>query len=189
MHRGSAFGTLFGDTQSKTAQPSQALFESHIFADLRCNNPPSLSVSSRPLFIEAESRLIGRLMVPAGLMSLMQDSAIAQCIEINVPLEERVRLIRQDYAYLETMPQYLLHTLEKLKRHHSQATITRWTQYITSGDWNNLVTELLVQHYDPLYLKSRQRHYANLNVHRVFISTLSPESFASTASKILKTFS
>lgn len=79
-HRGSAFG-------SKGKQPSQVKFE----------NDLSLALMRNPVWaiIEDESPLIGRIALPQRFLSVIKS---APMIILNVPLEERIQNIFQDYV-------------------------------------------------------------------------------------------
>ena len=50
--------------------------------------------ASRPIFIESESRKVGELRVPDQLLLAMRAS---DCIRLELPLEARVRLLRDEY--------------------------------------------------------------------------------------------
>src|SRR5256886_10349695 len=61
-HRGSLLGELPGDPQ-----PSQKMFDSLVWSALKRFDP------ARPVFVEAESKKIGQLQVPARLLERMRE--------------------------------------------------------------------------------------------------------------------
>ena len=85
-HRGSAFGRDVDDWQ-----PQQIDFENRLsieFLRHRHRHPGT------PLWLEDEGRLIGRLLLPDTLIERMRE---APRIYLERSLEERVRIIREDY--------------------------------------------------------------------------------------------
>ncbi|WP_300450695.1 tRNA 2-selenouridine(34) synthase MnmH [Accumulibacter sp.] len=144
-HKGSVLGILPG-----SAQPSQRLFESQLLTLLQGFDP------DRPVYVEAESRKIGTLHLPAALIETMRAS---QCINIEASFPARVDFLLRDYDYFLAAPQWLNACLQPLRGLHSSETLLRWRHYADSGDWRPLVSELLEQHYDPLYRRSQSRNY------------------------------
>jgi len=81
-HRGSVLGALPGEPQ-----PSQKQFETRLWSLLKTLD------RSRPVFVESESRLIGRLRVPEALLQHMR---CAPCVRVEMPLAQRVSLLMED---------------------------------------------------------------------------------------------
>ncbi|MGI4935983.1 MAG: tRNA 2-selenouridine(34) synthase MnmH, partial [Janthinobacterium lividum] len=144
-HRGSVLGILPG-----APQPSQKMFESRIWRALSAFDP------QRPVFIEAESRKVGNLRVPALLIDTMR---AASCIAVSLPQSQRVALLMSDYAHFVTLPESLNKQLECLLPQHGRQVIGRWQQMALAGEMPTLVGELLSSHYDPAYLKSIERNF------------------------------
>ena len=147
-HRGSVLGDLPGDPQ-----PAQKMFESLVWGALRNFD------AARPVFVEAESRKIGALRVPEGLLERMRESG---CVRIEVPVAERVRFLIAEYRHFLADPAWLKTQLSRLTALHSKATVTRWMAQIDAGDWELLVGDLLATHYDPAYLRSMRANYPGL---------------------------
>ena len=80
-HRGSVLGATALDTSVVDCQPGQKAFETGIWQCLRGLDP------ARPVFVESESRRIGRLSVPSALFAVLVE---AQCLRISAPLPARV---------------------------------------------------------------------------------------------------
>jgi tRNA 2-selenouridine synthase len=86
-HRGSVLGAL-----PDAPQPSQKAFDSGLWSALRGLD------AARPVFVESESRKIGRITVPAALLDAMRGERSA-CIWIAMPEAARVELLLQDYGH------------------------------------------------------------------------------------------
>ena len=147
-HRGSVLGDLPGDPQ-----PAQKMFESLIWGALRNFD------AARPVYVEAESRKIGALRVPEGLLERMRESG---CVRIEVPVAERVRFLIAEYRHFLADPAWLKTQLSRLTALHSKATVARWIAQIDAGGWALLVGDLLAIHYDPAYLRSMRANYPGL---------------------------
>ncbi len=144
-HRGSVLGDLPGEDQ-----PSQKMFDSLGWGVLRrCRR-------AEPVFVEAESKKIGVLRLPPALVERMHAS---RCISLEVPLEERVRLLIAEYSHLLDDPAWLRSKLERLAALHSKRTVGRWMAQIDARDWPTLVRGLVAAHYDPAYRKSQGNFY------------------------------
>lgn len=145
-HRGSVLGGL-----PEASQPSQKAFESGIWQQLRHFD------AGQPVFIEAESKKVGRLRVPDALMDQMR---AADCTAVQLDTAHRVRLLMEDYDHFVGDPDKLNVQLALLTQLHGREKIARWQQLATSGQMAGLVEELLVQHYDPAYLQSIRRNFS-----------------------------
>ncbi len=148
-HRGSVLGGL--PTQP---QPTQKMFETRIWWTLRSFDP------SRPVYVESESRKVGDLRVPDALIERMR---AAQCMRVELPLAERVRLLRGDYLHFEADPQALFTQLDCLVPLHGRERIESWKALARQGRWDALVERLLVEHYDPAYLRSIRRNFVRID--------------------------
>lgn len=144
-HKGSVLGNLPGQPQ-----PSQRGFETGLLAALS-----ALDVA-RPVFVEAESRKIGRLQMPDALLDAIRR---APGLRIDAPLPARVEFLLRDYDYAVTDPAWLIERLDQLKGLQSGETLKRWRDLITDGDFAVLVEELLTLHYDPLYQRSQTSNF------------------------------
>ncbi|BEV71569.1 MULTISPECIES: tRNA 2-selenouridine(34) synthase MnmH [unclassified Paludibacterium] len=144
-HRGSVLGQVPGEPQ-----PGQKAFEGALRQAL-CRFDPSL-----PVFIEAESRHIGRLTLPNALLAAMHR---APAIRLDVPLAERVQFLLQDYDFLTRDPLHLRCQLERLRALYPREQWQAWQAMIEAGQFARLVEQLLQQHYDPLYQRSTSRHF------------------------------
>ena len=144
-HRGSVLGGL-----PSQPQPGQKHFETRVWDTLRRCDP------ARPVFVESESRKVGSLRVPDALLARMRESP---CITLEVPRAARVRLLRDEYAHFERDPDTLMSQLDCLIELHGHARIAAWKSLAHSRDWDGMVEQLLLEHYDPAYLRSITRNF------------------------------
>ncbi len=144
-HRGSLLGDLPGEPQ-----PSQKMFDSLVWSALRRLDP------ERPVFVEAESKKIGQLQVPAKLLERMREG---ECLRLEAPLPERVRFLIGEYRHFLENPAALRERLQCLTSRYGRAVIGRWLAQTDSGAWDELVADLLATHYDPSYLRATTQNY------------------------------
>jgi tRNA 2-selenouridine synthase len=149
QHRGSVLGGL-----PAQPQPTQKTFETRIWWTLRSFDP------QRSVFVESESRKVGDLRVPDALIERMR---AAHCVRIELPLVERVRLLRDEYMHFEADPQALFAQLDCLAPLHGRERIESWKELARRGQWEALVERLLVEHYDPAYLRSIRRNFGRID--------------------------
>ncbi len=144
-HRGSVLGGL-----PTEPQPSQKMFETRIWHALRKFTP------DRVVYVESESKKIGDLRVPEALMQKMRASP---CIRLQTSTADRVRLLIEDYPHLVDDTTLLSQQLSHLTPLHGHEKINRWNSLAESGNTAALVEALLLEHYDPAYLRSIERNF------------------------------
>ena len=145
QHRGSVLGALPG-----APQPSQKRFETLLWDTLRRLDP------ARPVFVESESRTVGRLRLPEALLERVR---AAPCIVVEMPLEARVQLLMEDYAHHVTDTEGLCERLQVLREARGNAIVDRWQAAARAGHIVEVVHDLLTEHYDPIYLRSMARNF------------------------------
>ena len=171
-HRGSVLGNLPAESQ-----PTQKMFESHIWETLRH------FVADRPVYVESESKKIGNCRVPELLMEKMRASP---CIALELSSESRVQLLMEDYAHFVQQPQLLSLQLDHLITLHGREKIKRWHALAETGDLTNLVHELLTEHYDPAYLRSIQRNFLQLSsAQSLTLANISTNAFLQATNALL----
>ena len=163
-HRGSSFG------REVTPQPTQIDFENRLaIAMLKAEHQVG-----GPIYLEDESRLIGRCTLPH---SLRQRMAEAPLMVLEQLMEERTRIIREDYvvkmaadftrrdgeeAGWQNFEHYLLSALDRIQkrlggeRHRAlrQSMERALANQRTSGEvsgHNDWIESLLKHYYDPMY--------------------------------------
>ena len=144
-HRSSVLGHIPG-----LPQPSQKRFDSLIWDTLRRFDP------ERPVFVESESKKVGNVRVPDALIERMRESP---CIDLQLPDEERVALLLEDYDFFVQDPIHFCNRLQALTELRGKAVVDGWIEKVSAGKTPSVVLELLTQHYDPLYSASIQRNF------------------------------
>ena len=145
-HRGSLLGEFPG-----VAQPSQKAFETSIAAALDALD------ASRVVYVESESKRIGRLQLPETLLACMRRGT---SLTLVTSLSHRVALIKDDYGLAVDSPAALARRLQPLAPLVGKTALKRWELLAAQQDWDALIGELLSLHYDPLYTRSLQRHFS-----------------------------
>jgi tRNA 2-selenouridine synthase len=151
-HRGSVLGAL-----PDRPQPSQKSFESALRQQL-LQFPSGTTV-----YVEAESRMIGRIALPNALLAAIRSG---DCLQLQVPGAERLRFLLQDYAHFTLNPTLLLLQLERLRGIYANEQLTRWEQLVYQGKYQQLVEALLEVHYDPLYRRSTGKNFSQSSAAR-----------------------
>jgi len=170
-HRGSVLGHLPNEPQ-----PSQKMFESLVWDKLRRFDP------SRPVFVESESKKVGNLRVPGLVMERMRASP---CIAVNLSRPNRVRLLMEDYEHFCADPSALNTQLDHLVQLHGRAKINAWHAMAEGGEMAQLVDQLLVEHYDPAYLRSIDRNFVRYPQAEVLaLDDIAPHDFLLAARKL-----
>ncbi|PKO49761.1 MAG: tRNA 2-selenouridine(34) synthase MnmH, partial [Betaproteobacteria bacterium HGW-Betaproteobacteria-21] len=173
-HKGSVLGAL-----PDRPQPTQKAFETGIYECVRRFDP------SRTVFVEAESRKIGRAHVPDPLIDAMRAAA---CLCVEAERDARLAFLVRDYAYLGADIPALRSNIERLQGLQSKETIARWHELAALGDMQTLFGELIDLHYDPLYRRSQGGNFAGLSsAPRLHTADLSPDGIDRLAREILAT--
>lgn len=144
-HKGSVLGSL-----PDREQPTQKAFETALWDRMRRLD------RHRPVFIEAESRKIGRLHLPEPLIETMRKSP---CLAISATREARLAFLLRDYAYLGDDVTRLQGKIDCLKGLQSNETLERWKTLAAHQELSQLFAEFMDLHYDPLYLRSQNHNY------------------------------
>jgi tRNA 2-selenouridine synthase len=145
-HRGSVLGAV-----PDQPQPTQKRFESLLWQSLTRFDP------ARIVYVESESRTIGKLRLPEALLLRMR---AAPCVRLQMPQQGRVDLLLQDYAHLAADPTLLASKLDALREVRGHVTVDQWQAGLRAGRLREVIIALLVEHYDPIYLRSMARNFA-----------------------------
>ncbi len=152
-HRGSVLGLVPGERQ-----PGQKQFETRVWDALRRFDP------ARPVFAESESKKVGEVHVPPALIEQMRASP---CLPLELSLDARVALLIEDYGFFVRDTEAFCARLDGLRATRGHETVDAWQRAARSGQTPQVVRELLVSHYDPIYLQSMARNFAALSTPRL----------------------
>lgn len=163
-HRGSSFGRQLTD------QPSQIDFENGLsIALLKARH-----LKNGPIYIEDESRLIGRNAVP---QEFRDRSSISDIVVLEAPIDERINIVLQDYvidmtnayqqdagteAGFNLFSEYLLNSLSRIQKRLGgeqtqflqslmQDALKDQQQSNTLDKHKEWIQILLSKYYDPMY--------------------------------------
>jgi tRNA 2-selenouridine synthase len=149
VHRGSVLGAV-----PQAPQPSQKHFDTALWEALRRFDP------GRAVYVESESRTIGRLRLPDALLERMRGSP---CVRVEMPLPARIALLVEDYDHLVRDREQLCERLQALREARGTAVVERWCALARAGRVEALVGDLLAEHYDPIYLRSMARNFRHFD--------------------------
>ena len=172
-HRGSLLGEEW--QEKPTPQPSQKYFESLLLQQLQNFDVNEI------VWLESESNKIGRVYLP---LSLWQKMKQASCVEIQLPIANRVNFLLQEYPYLVNNPVFLKAKLELIKSRIGKQKLNQWYQFIDSEQWKEFVKDLLICHYDPAYYQSIERDFSNAEK-QLYNTNLSDDSIKQILDKLV----
>ena len=144
-HRSSVLGMIPGQ-----AQPTQKGFDTLVWDQLRRFDV------HRPVFVESESRKVGNVTVPDALIERMRTSP---CLRLELPEDERVALLLEDYDFFVRDPALFCERLTALTEIRGKSVVDNWQAQVAAGQIENVVRELLTRHYDPGYAASIARNF------------------------------
>ncbi len=133
-HRGSILGSV-----GLGKQNTQKMFESLIYNSLKKRN-------SNIVFIEGESRKIGKVVIPEYLYKAMNEGIN---IEIYADIDKRINIVLKDYV--DGTDKELINSLQYLRQQLSNKIINNYISMIKSGNYKPVIKELMTDYYDPHY--------------------------------------
>lgn len=168
-HKGSAFGGL-----GRPPPPTQQQFENRLALEWRAASP------ERPLWIEDESRHIGRIGLPHAIWRHKQ-MGIFHVVE--VPDEERVRLLCRDYAGHSR--EELTGRIRAIDKRLGGDRVREAVEAVEAGDAAT-ACRILLAYYDKAYRHCLERAApAELVIHR--FEKLEPQVMASVLARAVGT--
>ena len=159
-HRSSVLGAIPG-----LAQPTQKRFDTLIWETLRQFDP------ARPVFVESESKKVGNVVLPLSLVDAMHRSP---CLNLVLPDAQRVALLLEDYDFFVREVEHFCERLQVLTELRGKAVVEAWKASARAGDFESVVQQLLTQHYDPAYLQSMRRNFAQFETAHI----ISPDGYS-----------
>jgi len=134
-HKGSAFGAI-----GQPAQPTQEQFENNLAAALA-----ALPTTAEPVWVEDESRQIGRLTIPPALFEQLR---AAPRWVLQVPRAARVAKLATEYGAED--PAALAAAIERLQKRLGGLATRQALAAVAAGDFD-LMVELVLDYYDKTY--------------------------------------
>jgi tRNA 2-selenouridine synthase len=144
-HRSSVLGIIPGQPQ-----PSQKRFDTLVWEALRAFDP------QRPVYVESESRKVGNVSVAEALILRMR---ARPCLDLQLPDDERVGLLLEDYDFFVQDRELFNQRLAALIELRGRAVVEGWQAQVARGEIEPVVRELLFKHYDPGYAASMARNF------------------------------
>ncbi len=142
-HRGSILGSVgLGD------QPTTKAFESYIYHTLK-------NRTSDFVFVEAESRRIGKLFVPAFVKDKMQEGTQ---VLVDASLDFRANHLVKEYTGIEPGEPELIHGVNRLTKYIGKDRAAALIEDIEQGNFHGVARELMVNYYDPMYQHSIDKY-------------------------------
>lgn len=137
-HRGSVFGSI-----GLGSQPGQKAFESKIVDTLR-----RIDIN-KPVFVECESRRVGKLLIPEKLFQRVQAGKPVLVID---SVEGRTRRILKEYmSNPDTELKDFAEAIQHLEKRLGWRKVEQLTDSLSRGEYSEIVEYLLLEYYDPLY--------------------------------------
>jgi tRNA 2-selenouridine synthase len=142
-HRGSLLGNVgLGEPRSQKA------FESIVYEIL-------LNRKSNYVFIEAESKRIGNIVIPEFIHKGMREG---KHILVNAELDFRARLLSKEYTKGNNYKEEINYALDNLGKYISEVNILRYKKLVEEENFEEVAKELMVKHYDPMYLNEINKY-------------------------------
>lgn len=133
-HRGSAFGGI-----GQGEQPTTEQFQNNLSQALSNLDP------QQRVWVEGESKPIGRVYVPDAFWEQMQ---AAKVVEIVVPFEARVQRLVEDYAALD--PKAMVEAIKHLEKRLGNMRMNTVIDVFKQKDYE-ATAAMLLQYYDKGY--------------------------------------
>lgn len=172
-HRGSVLGLPPG-----VVQPSQKRLDTLVWQAMRRFD------STRPVFVEGESKKLGQRWLPEQLIERIRSHA--RCVHVAMPDEARLQLLLEDYAFLKDDPAFFCRQLDALVELRGREQVKQWQEGTRSGDTARVFAELMALHYDPGYLRSIAHQFKGWeSARQLELADGSPASLVAAAQALL----
>ncbi len=158
-HKGSSFGAL-GETKI-----SQEQFENDLAFNFSKTDP------AKKCWVENESRMIGKSVLPIGLWEQM---CKAMVVSVDLPAEERIRHLVNEYGKFST--EELIEATERISRKLGGQHVKRAVEALREGD-HRTAFEICLVYYDKTYKYGEENREKEKIIHCEF-EKLNPEEIA-----------
>jgi tRNA 2-selenouridine synthase len=151
QHRGSTYGTM-----NCLVQPTQEQFENNLAQQLSLLDP------GKKIWMEDESSMIGKCLIPRPLWKQMRDAAF---INISIPFEERVQTLVDEYGCLDKA--FLVECTERIWKRLGPEQTQQAVLAIQEDRMHDFVQQVL-RYYDKTYTTGLQNRSPGTVVSVVF---------------------
>jgi len=151
-HRGSLLGGI-GLGKCK----SQKQFESNLIEQMQ-------EIKAGYVFVEAESRRIGNVMVPKYIHDKMKTG---MHIFISGDMDYRINIIKKDYTSKDNWIEESLISIDRLKKYISIEKINYLIEQIKAENIEVVIKELMQTYYDPLYTNKSDEYEYLLKIENI----------------------
>lgn len=147
-HYGSSFGSIA--TLKLGKQPTQKMFENLLEFEL------SKKQTNQPLFIEAESKKLGNLVIPKELFYHYHNGTF---VLITAPMEDRVKRIIK--LYQDINQAFFFSAMQKIKPYLSNSIFSDIVRLWEQKEIEKIAVILIEKYYDKVY----KIHPHNFHIH------------------------
>ncbi|MCO5249740.1 MAG: tRNA 2-selenouridine(34) synthase MnmH [Chitinophagales bacterium] len=134
QHQGSAFGSM-----NHLIQPTQEQFENNFAWILKDFD------NNKPIWIEDESRTIGRIILPNNIWEQIRSSLL---LKLKWSFEERVNYLLNEYGILNR--QFLLDAVSQIQRRLGPQNYKIAIEYLENDNLRGFI-EIILSYYDKAY--------------------------------------
>lgn len=151
-------GSVFGDIYYNDEKVNQKYFESQLFSKLKSYE----KTSDKLIYMESESRKIGRCYLSKEFWQMMQE---AHHILVTANIESRVQRSVHDYSLKSNnCDKALIDSVYKLKDSLGTQTVKSMEQKILEKDYAYTAKYLMENYYDRLYEHSEKKYQYELAI-------------------------
>jgi len=162
-HLGSVFGTL-----GTMEQPSQEQFENDLAYDISLLDP------GKTVWLEDESRTLGKIGIPGGLWEQMRTTLL---YKLEIPAERRKNHIREDYQ--DISPEFVESCIHKISARLGGLETKNALEALGRGDKEKII-DIMLQYYDRTYSGGQKKREAE----KIMELEFREESFLEIAKKL-----
>ena len=144
QHQGSSYGSM-----GTLIQPSQEQFENNLAYQL------SKIDINKSLWLEDESRTVGKCSIPNPLWDQMRNAPV---IKLNIPIEERIRFLTQEYGKLN--PNFLIECTQRIGKRLGPEQTRDAVLAIKENRMSDFIRLVLV-YYDKTYTTGQSMRKAS----------------------------
>jgi tRNA 2-selenouridine synthase len=159
-HKGSAFGYL-----GEKSQPTGEQFQNELGMTLYRLN------ENQPIWLEDESRFIGRRQIPHQLFNQMQSAPV---FRIRVPRKARIERLVQDYGNYPTKE--LRESILKIRKRLGGLRTQQAIEALEEGNLEK-VAELVLHYYDKAYARHLEKRDAR-KIYTLSVDDKDPRAIA-----------